>query len=93
MGPWFDTIFSGGSYRVKDREKALLYRTVCAEGPLSRLQLAKELGLRPTTVSKAVQELVDDRFVIEAGLREPRRAGRPEYLLTHCPGRLFGIAL
>ena len=73
-----DRVHEGAPHRVKDEEKALLYREICmGKSPTGRV-LARKLDIRPSSVSEAVQELVDDGLVRETPARLCRagRAGR-----------------
>ena len=77
-----DQIHEGARHRVKDVEKALLYREICAGARSTRLALARRLAMRPSSVSAAVQELVDDGLVHEKPTRAKGKTGRPQSLLT-----------
>lgn len=77
----FGTIHEGTRYRVKDREKALIFQEICTNKKATRRKTAEKYGLRPTSVSRAVQEMLDDGLVIEGNSREPGKPGRPELYL------------
>lgn len=84
---------AGTRYREKDHEKALLFHELCARGTATRKDLIRSLSLRPTSVSHAVQELVEERLVGEERGMERGRSGRPELLLRPSMDRLTAIAI
>jgi predicted NBD/HSP70 family sugar kinase len=86
-------VHEGRPHRVKDREKALLYHAVCAGGSPTRQALARRLSLRPSSVSEAVQELVDDGLVEESPARRGPGSGRPCTLLAPRHRRFTAISL
>lgn len=86
-------LFDGPSYRVKDRQKALLYATIRASAGITRKELAERHAIRRTTVSNLVQELVDDAIVREGALRSNGSQGRPQIPLYPSFDRFVGIAL
>ncbi|MEU9851922.1 ROK family transcriptional regulator [Streptomyces sp. NPDC047974] len=65
-----------------------------AEGPLSRVELARRTGLSSTAVTKAARPLIDDGYLYEL---PPERtapgAGRPVNPLAVAPDREFFIGL
>jgi transcriptional regulator of PTS gene len=75
------SIHAGTRYRVKDWEKARIYQEVCIKPGSSRKSISEKFGFRPTTVSFAVQELIQDRLVREGSIRTPGKPGRPELML------------
>lgn len=46
-------------------------------GPLPRIELARRTGLSATTITRVVNQLVDENSVIEGGSVSPSRLGRP----------------
>jgi len=80
-------------YREKDHEKARLFRELCARGSATRRDLIQSLSLRPTSVSHAVQELVEDGLAAEERGRESGRSGRPELVLRARLERLTAISM
>jgi len=88
-----DRVHEGVPHRVKDGEKALLYRAICAGGLPTRSGLSRECALRPTSVSQAVQELLADGLVAGRQDKPPGRSGRPEQILLHRPDRLSAISI
>lgn len=55
------------------------------EGPLPRIEIARRTGLSATTITRAVNQLVDDQIVLEGGSISPTRLGRPATELTIRP--------
>jgi transcriptional regulator of PTS gene len=86
-------IHEGTRYRVKDREKAAIYEQICTCPDTSRKSIAKRCGLRPNTVSSAVQELISDGLVREGPARSPGRSGRPELSLGPDYNRLAALSV
>ena len=77
-----DTIHKGSNYRIKDKEKALVFQNICISSNNTRKMIADSLGLRPITVSKIVKELIEDNLVQEGNLKERSSKGRPEIQLA-----------
>ncbi len=76
-----DTIHEGYLPRIKDREKALIFHTLCTTKVHTRKALADSLNLRPITVSKIVRELIEDALVLEIPPKNRTGKGRPEIKL------------
>lgn len=73
--------------------EAELLRRVRARGGLSRVQLARELKLAPSTAGIYVDRLVRDGFLRETATPERENAGRPPTALVPNPegGRFVGV--
>lgn len=73
--------------------EAEMLRRVRARGGLSRVQLARELKLAPSTAGIYVDRLVRDGFLLEAETSERETAGRPATALVPNPhrGRFVGV--
>ncbi|MEC3975268.1 ROK family transcriptional regulator [Amycolatopsis sp. H20-H5] len=65
---------------LRRRNRATLLSSLYLDGPVSRLELGRESGLSPATVTNVVAELIGDGVVAEAGLVESD-GGRPRTLL------------
>lgn len=86
-------IHSGDRYRLKDREKARVFQELVLNAPCSRKTIAERTGIRPTTVSRSVGELVADRLVRTGARVGDDRPGRPELLLELEPNRLIAVSM
>lgn len=80
-------------YRIKDREKALIFQYICSQPSSTRKKAAADLRIRPTTVSKSVQELIQDTLVYEGEANNPGKQGRPEICLYPNLDRYTAIAI
>jgi predicted NBD/HSP70 family sugar kinase len=87
-----DRVHEGSPHRVKDEEKALLYREICMGRNATRQGLARRLDIRPSSVSEAVQELVDDRLVREEHSKARGKTGRPQLILSPRPDRFVAVS-
>ena len=76
-----------------DAARARVYHAVISGNPGSRKDLAGRLGIRPTTVSEVVRDLIEDGFVREDRRLNEGVKGPPEYLLTAAHERLVAIGL
>ena len=88
-----ERVHEGGPHRIKDREKARLYREICRGRSPTRKNMARLLDIRPSSVSEAVQELVDDGLVEETQAQIRGRTGRPRLILAPRADRLVAISL
>ena len=75
--------------------EAEMLRRVRARGGLSRVELARELKLAPSTAGIYVDRLVREGFLLESATAERKTAGRPLTLLVPNPdgGRFIGVDL
>jgi predicted NBD/HSP70 family sugar kinase/transposase-like protein len=81
------------STRIKDLEKARIFGEILSSNTTSRTRLARELELRPTTVSNVIKELIDDGLVGESTRPSEGRRGRPHLLLRPHLNRLSAISI
>lgn len=88
-----ERVHEGIPHRIKDREKALLYREIFRGRSPTRKSMARLLRIRPSSVSKAVQELVDDGLVEETQARIRKKSGRPRLILAPHADRFVAISL
>ncbi|MFD7654553.1 ROK family protein [Actinosynnema sp. NPDC059797] len=75
-----------------DGTRAKVFAEVLVHGPLSRIEVARRLVLSQSTVTKAVNPLVDLGYVVEVGVRTAG-AGRPQRMLQVVGGRYHAIGL
>ena len=66
---------------LRKNNKANILFILYNKGPMSRLQLANELGLTTASITQIINELIQENEVIEIGNKSITRAGRPEILL------------
>jgi predicted NBD/HSP70 family sugar kinase len=80
--------------RARDENKASVLDAVLSEAPLTRTRLIELTGLSQPTVSRKVDELLFDGFVVEQGVDAVvRRGRRSTYLdVPGTAGHIVGIA-
>ncbi|MEW1616520.1 MULTISPECIES: ROK family protein [unclassified Streptomyces] len=71
---------------VSERTRAEIFATVLTEGPLSRSQLARRLGLAPSGVTRMLPPLLEHDYLRETVARAGDR-GRPRKMLRLNPGK------
>lgn len=74
-----------------DATRAKVFAEVLTNGPLSRIEVARRLGLSQSTVTKAVNPLVDLGYLVEAGIKAG--TGRPRRMLRVAGGRYHAIGV
>ena len=80
------------SSKTRERDKFVIMAVVRQFGPLSRVNIHELTGIRPTTISFLVRELLDEGKLLETGLSN-NPTGRKQILLRINPqqGFLVGI--
>lgn len=80
---------------TRDQTKASVFDAVLSEAPLTRNRLIKLTRLSQATVSRKVDELLFDGFVVEQGVNAVARRGRPSTFLDvpGTAGHIVGISL
>lgn len=68
---------TGNAKLVKEVNKRLVLQLIRRERAVSRADMARTLGLSPTTVSSLVNELIKEGLVLELGSGTSRRGRRP----------------
>ena len=76
---------------VRDINRRVLLNLIRTRQPLSRADLARFSGLQRSTVSLIVEELVDDRWVLEGPTGRLPRGRRPTYLRLNDQRVIVGI--
>lgn len=61
---------------MRDQNRALIFGIILTQGPLSRSEIARRSDLSAATVSKAVQPLLDDGYLMECA-EQQTGLGRP----------------
>ncbi|TIX87361.1 ROK family transcriptional regulator [Rhizobium sp. P44RR-XXIV] len=72
--------------------RRLIFEALHQSGPLSRIDIAKRVGLTPQTVSGITRELLDQQFIIETGRSQGQR-GQPQIYLGPNPIAGFSIGI
>ncbi len=76
---------------VQELNRSIILNKIRSKGPISRISLAKECGISPSTVASAVQELIKEGYVSELGTGKSSGGRRP-ILLQFAPDNHFIIA-
>lgn len=76
---------------VQELNRSIILNKIRSQGPISRISLAKECRISPSTVASAVQELIKEGYVSEVGEGESS-GGRKPILLQFAPDNHFIIA-
>lgn len=66
---------------ARGHNRSLVLQTLYREGSQSRADIARTTGLTRVTVSDLVAEFIDEGLIIELGVREDARPGKPATLL------------
>lgn len=68
---------TGSKELIRDINSRLVLETIVNEGPISRAELSKRLGLTKATISSIVQPLLQDGFALEVGSAQTEKGRRP----------------
>lgn len=72
---------TGDKHLIREINKSLILKIIRENGPLSRADIAKILGLNPATVSSNIKILLNDGLIKEHGIGESS-GGRKPIMLT-----------
>ena len=87
-------MITGSKELIRDINSHLILKSIITDGPISRADLAKKLGLTKATVSAIVQILLDDRLVLEIGSASTKKGRRPILLdFNHRAGQIICLDL
>ncbi|MGP3535589.1 ROK family transcriptional regulator [Microbacterium sp. RD1] len=80
---------------ARAHNRALVLQTLYRGGAMSRADLARETGLTRVTISDLVASLIAEGFVLEKGVRESSRPGKPAILVDvdRSGHRIIGVDL
>lgn len=79
---------------VRDFNRAAVLQHLFRQGPMSRADLAREIGLTKVTVSALVAELIDEGIIVDIGPDDrPGVPGKRPTLLTLCEDRRRIVAV
>lgn len=70
-------MITGSQEMIRDINSHLVLETITNEGPISRAELSKRLGLTKATISALVQLLIEDGLVREMGAAQTEKGRRP----------------
>ncbi len=66
-----------GSSRAKDKQKYDIFRLIYENTEISHKAISQQLKLRPLTVTQSLQELIEDRMIVQASQIRQVAKGRP----------------
>ncbi|MGG7465687.1 MULTISPECIES: ROK family transcriptional regulator [unclassified Plantibacter] len=66
---------------ARGHNRALVMQTLFASGAMSRADIARATGLTRVSISDLVASLIADNLIVEVGLRESARPGKPATLI------------
>lgn len=77
--------------KARQRQVAKILDTLYAQGPMSRIDLSKYLGITPATITDLTQVMIDEKILYELGEEDSNngRAGRRKILLDICPDHSY----
>jgi len=78
--------------REKDKEKALILKSICETPDATRKKIIQALSIRPSTVSRDVAEMIEDGILIEDQNKANIGRGRPEFFLEINYNRFLSIS-
>ncbi|MCD4681335.1 MAG: ROK family protein [Bacteroidales bacterium] len=88
-----DNLYGSMKHRVKDKEKASIYKQIWMDPGITRKGIVTELHKkRPTTVSYLVAELIEQNLIYEGAIISEKKKGRPEVPLFIKPDAFVCIA-
>ncbi|MFD1174489.1 winged helix-turn-helix domain-containing protein [Oceanobacillus picturae] len=77
---------------IQELNRSIILDMIRKDGPLSRSEIAKRSNLSPTTVTTAVNDLIQDRLVSERGTGVSN-GGRKPILLQFSPDNHYIIGI
>ncbi|MDP9889878.1 ROK family transcriptional regulator [Pseudarthrobacter enclensis] len=77
---------------LKDPHRSGLFSLVLRHAPISRVELARQASLDPSTIARTLRPLVDQGYVVEAPTA-PSGRGRPERLLEVVAGKHTAVGI
>jgi DNA-binding Lrp family transcriptional regulator len=87
-------VIKSGLKDMKSHNRRLLLRSVIKNSSTSRISLARETGLSPSTVSALIVELIEEGVLVESGLTVPTSGrSRKEIRLNPDHGQIAVIEL
>lgn len=83
---------TGSRELIREMNRKLVLESIINDGPISRADIAKKIGLTKATISAIVQELIDAKLVEEIGSSDTS-SGRKPILLEFCRQNGYVLAL
>lgn len=77
---------------LRDPHRSGLFSLVLRHAPISRVELARQASLDPSTIARTLRPLVDQGYVVEAPTA-PSGRGRPERLLEVVAGKHTAVGI
>ncbi|MCJ8013829.1 ROK family transcriptional regulator [Paenibacillus sp. KQZ6P-2] len=77
---------------VQELNRSIILNKIRSHGPISRISIAKECRVSPSTVASAVQELIKEGYVSELGAGKSS-GGRKPILLKFAPDNHYIIVI
>lgn len=71
------------SETARDINRSLVLRAIRTGQPLSRADVARSTGLQRSTVSRIVEQLINEQWVVEGGLSRLPRGRKPTLLMLN----------
>ncbi|MCK2025827.1 MULTISPECIES: ROK family transcriptional regulator [Microbacterium] len=78
---------------IRERNRALVLRTLMEHAAASRADLSRLTGLARPTISEVVRDLLDDGVIRESGMSQDARPGKPAVMLEFDQRAVQVIAL
>lgn len=88
-----DRIKIANQQLIKQNNMTLVFNLINRLEPISRVKLSRLTHLSPTTISSLVEELIEDKMVMEIGTGETKSSGRKPIMLKINQNNGFVIAL
>ena len=87
-------MLTGSKELIRDINSHLVLETIVNNGPVSRADLSKMLGLTKATISSLVQLLIEEGLVIEIGSAQTEKGRKPILLdLNQREGHVISLDL
>ncbi len=74
-------MITGSKELIRDINSTLVLETIINQGPISRANISKEIGLTKATISAIVSDLLEKNFIIEVG-SDNTKFGRKPILIS-----------
>ncbi|MFT8362294.1 MAG: ROK family transcriptional regulator [Sporolactobacillus sp.] len=79
--------------KLRSTNRITLLKEIHNSGPISRIDLAKKLGLSKSTVSENINQLLDDNVVLEVGIGNSQLTGGRRPVLLQINGHFCFIII